>query len=79
MLELRKLGYSNVDIGKKTGFSWMTVVRYIGNQPDETTLASIRVAGVKRRLRNLAVKNQLARDNGKPIPAVAEIIKPEVA
>ena len=79
MLELRKLGYSNVDIGKKTGFDHNTVWRYIGKQPDETTLASMRSAGAKRHFRNVARKNQPERDAGKPIPAVAKIVNPEVA
>ena len=79
MLELRKLGYSNVDIANKTGFKYNTVLKYIGSQPDETTLASMRVAGAKRRFRNIARKNQIARDAGKPIPAVAKIVNPEVA
>lgn len=75
MLELRKLGYSNVDIGAKTGFHANTIRKYIGRQPDEVTLTCHRVAGAKRRLRNLAVKNQLARDNNEPIPAVAKALK----
>ena len=75
MTELRKLGYSNVEIGKKTGFCVETIRKYIGRQPDETTLACHRVAGAKRRFRNLAVKNQPARDNGEPIPAVAKALK----
>lgn len=75
MLELRKLGYSNVEIGKKTGFDYDTVLKYIGNQPDETTLASMRVAGAKRRFRNIARKNQITRDNNEPIPAVAKILE----
>lgn len=79
MLELRKLGYSNVEIGKKTGFSWQTVHKYIGNQPDEITLASMRVVGAKRHFRNVARKNQPERDAGKPIPTVAKILNPEVA
>ena len=72
---LREIGYSNADIANKTGFSLETVYRYIGNQPDEISLASHRAAGAKRRFRNLAVKNQPARDNGEPIPAVAEVLK----
>lgn len=79
MLELRKLGYSNMDIAKKTGFSYVTVLNYIGKQPGETTLASWRAAGAKIRFRNIARKNQIARDAGKPIPAVAKIVNPEVA
>lgn len=75
MLELRKLGYSNVDIGKKTGFGYVTVLKYIGKQPDETTLASMRVAGAKRHFRFVARKNQPERDAGKPIPAVAKILE----
>ncbi|MBR2680778.1 MAG: hypothetical protein IKE23_08505 [Exiguobacterium sp.] len=75
MLELRDLGYSNVDIAKKTGFAYKTVCEYIGEQPDEITLASMRAAGAKRRFRNLAKKNQPCRDNNEPIPAVAEILK----
>lgn len=75
MLELRKRGYSNVDIGKKTGFCSKTVREYIGKQPDETTLASHRAAGAKRRFRNIAVKNQPERDAGKPIPAVAAVLE----
>lgn len=75
MLELRKLGYNNADISAKTGFCRKTVFRYIGKQPDETTLASYRAAGAKRRFRNIARKNQLARDEGKPIPAVAKALK----
>ena len=75
MLELRKRGYSNVDIGKKTGFCSKTVWGYIGKQPDETSLASYRAAGAKRRFRNLAVKNQPERDAGKPIPAVAAVLE----
>ena len=75
MLELRKLGYSNVDIGKKTGFGYDAVLKYIGKQPDETTLASIRSAGAKRHFRNVARKNQPERDAGKPIPAVAKILE----
>lgn len=75
MLELRKLGYSNADISAKTGFCRQTVFRYIGAQPDETTLASYRAAGAKRRFRNIAVKNQLARNEGKPIPAVAKVLE----
>ena len=79
MLELRELGYSNADIARKTGFCAMTVWRYIGSQPDETTLASMRVAGAKRHFRCVARKNQPERDAGKPIPAVAKILNPEVA
>ena len=75
MLELRKLGYSNMDIAKKTGFGFHTVRRYIGNQPDETTLASIRAAGAKRHFRFVARKNQPERDAGNPIPAVAKILE----
>lgn len=75
MLELRKLGYSNADIGVKTGFCVTTIREYIGRQPDETTLASYRAAGAKRRFRNIAVKNQLARDESKPIPAVAKVLE----
>lgn len=75
MWHLRKLGYSNMDIASKTGFAIATVVRYIGEQPDEITLASMRAAGAKRRFRNLAKKNQPCRDNNEPIPAVAEILK----
>ena len=75
MLELRERGYSNRDIAAKTGFCLSTVCNYIGKQPDEISLASHRVAGAKRRFRNLAVKNQIARDNNEPIPAVAEILK----
>ena len=75
MLELRKRGYSNVDIGKKTGFCSKTVRSYVGTQPDETTLASHRAAGAKRRFRNIAVKNQPERDAGKPIPAVAAVLE----
>lgn len=75
MLELRKLGYSNVDIGKKTGFGYGAVLKYIGKQPDETTLASIRAAGAKRHFRNIARKNQPERDAGKPIPAIAKILE----
>ena len=74
MLKLRKLGYSNTEIAKKTGFCDETVRRYVGTQPDETTLASHRAAGAKRRFRNLAVKNQPERDAGKPIPAVAAVM-----
>lgn len=74
MLELRKMGYSNTDIAVKTGFSDWTVRQYVGNQPDEITLASLRAAGAKRRFRNLAKKNQPARDNGEPIPAVAKAL-----
>ena len=74
MLELRKRGYSNMDIGKKTGFCARTIRNYIGKQPDETTLASYRTAGAKVRFRNLAKKNQPERDAGKPIPAIAEVI-----
>lgn len=79
MLKLRKLGYSNRDISGITGFAYNTVLRYIGAQPDETTLASHRVAGAKRHFRNVARKNQPERDAGKPIPAVAKILNPEVA
>lgn len=75
MLELRKLGYSNTDIGVKTGFCTSTVLHYIGKQPDETTLASMRSAGAKRHFRNVARKNQPERDAGKPIPAVAKILE----
>lgn len=75
MLELRKLGYSNVDIGKKTGFGYGAVLKYIGRQPDETTLASIRSVGAKRHFRFVARKNQPERDAGKPIPAVAKILE----
>lgn len=75
MLELRKLGYSNAEIGKKTGFHYITVLRYIGEQPDEIVLASHRAAGAKIRFRNLAVKNQPCRDANEPIPAVAEVLK----
>ena len=75
MLELRKLGYSNTDIGMKTGFCTSTVLNYIGKQPDETTLASHRSAGAKRHFRNVARKNQPERDAGKPIPAVAKILE----
>lgn len=75
MLELRKLGYSNVEIAKKTGFRYDTVLKYIGCQPDETTLASYRVAGAKRHFRNVARKNQPERDVGNPIPAVAKILE----
>lgn len=75
MMRLRELGYSNADIAKKTGFCNATIVSYIGEQPDEITLASMRAAGAKRRFRNLAKKNQPCRDNNEPIPAVAEILK----
>lgn len=75
MLELRGLGYSNADIGVKTGFCVETIWKYIGKQPDEITLASYRAAGAKRRFRNIAVKNQLARDKNKPIPAVAKFLE----
>lgn len=75
MLELRKLGYTNREIGEKTGFGFMTVYRYIGKQPDETSLASRRAAGAKRHFRHLSIKNQTARDNDEPIPAVAEVLK----
>lgn len=75
MMELRKLGYNNVEIAKKTGFCHDTVMSYIGVQPDEISLASVRAAGAKRRFRNLAAKNQPARDNGEPIPAVAKALK----
>ena len=75
MLELRGLGYSNVEIAKKTGFTYMTVLKYVGKQPDETTLASMRVAGAKRHFRFVARKNQPERDAGNPIPAVAKILE----
>ena len=75
MLELRKRGYSNEDVAKKTGFCSKTIRVYIGKQPDETSLASYRAAGAKRRLRNIAVKNQPERDAGKPIPAVAAVLE----
>lgn len=75
MLELRKLGFSNSDIAKKTGFCRKTIHTYIGNQPDEITLSSYRAAGAKRKFRNLAAKNQPARDAGNPIPAVAKILE----
>lgn len=79
MLKLRALGYSNREIAEKTGFCDKTIRNYIGNNSDEVRLAVYRVAGAKRRFRNLAVKNQIARDNNEPIPAVAEVIKKEVA
>ena len=79
MQELRSRGYNNADIAKKTGFHIDTIRTYIGKQPDEISLASHRVAGAKRRLRHLAVRNQAARDEGKPIPAVAEIIEQQTA
>lgn len=75
MQELRNLGYNNRDIAEKTGFSLATVWNYIGKQPDEISLASHRIAGAKIRFRNLAVRNQIARDNDEPIPAVAEVLK----
>lgn len=75
MEKLRERGYSNADIGKITGFCSKSVRAYIGSQPDEITLASYRSAGAKRRFRNLARKNQPARDNNEPIPAVAKILK----
>lgn len=62
MLELRKLGYTNAEIAEKTGFSGWTVLSYVGVQPDELTLMSMRVAGAKRRLRNKAVANNIARE-----------------
>lgn len=74
MEKLRKRGYSNADIGKITGFCEKSVRSYIGVQPDETTLASHRAAGAKRHFRNVAGKNQPARDNNEPIPAVAEAL-----
>lgn len=78
MTELRNRGYNNRDIAEKTGFNPMTVYKYIGKQPDETTLASHRIAGAKVKLRNQAARNQQARNEGKPIPTVAKIteIKP---
>lgn len=75
MRKLRKLGYNNTEIAQKTGFHPVTVHKYIGTQPDEITLASLRIAGAKRRLRNQAVRNQAARDDGDPIPAVANVLK----
>ena len=75
MMRLRELGYNNVDIAQKTGFCNATIASYIGEQPDEITLASMRAAGAKRRFRNLAKKNQPCHDNNEPIPAVAEILK----
>lgn len=75
MLGLRRKGYSNAEIGQKTGFSRPTVWKYIGAQPDEITLSSMRAVGAKRRFRNLAVRNQPARDAGKPIPAVEKALK----
>lgn len=79
MLKLRALGYSNMEIAEKTGFCDKTIRNYIGNNPDEVRLAVYRVTGAKKRLRNLAAKNQIARDNNEPIPAVAKVIKKEVA
>ena len=75
MLELRKLGYGNVDVAKKTGFCVDTVRDYIGTQPDELTLAAHRAAGAKRRFRNIARKNQPERDAGRPIPTVAKVLE----
>ena len=74
MKQLRERGYSNVDIGKITGFCGKTIREYIGNQPDEVTLASKRAAGAKRKFRNLARVNQPARDDNKPIPPVADML-----
>lgn len=74
MEKLRKRGYSNVDIGRITGFCEKSVRAYIGVQPDEITLASYRSAGAKRRFRNTAQKNMPARENDQPIPAVAEAL-----
>lgn len=75
MLELRKRGYGNMEIAKVTGFSVGTVYKYIGTQPDEVSLASRRIAGAKHHFRSIARKNQPARDEGKPIPAVSKILE----
>ena len=75
MLEMRKLGYSNMDIAQKTGFCDKTIRNYIGNNPDETRLAIYRLTGAKKRLRRIAAENQKARDNNEPIPAVAKILE----
>lgn len=75
MLEMRKLGYSNMDIAAKTGFCDKTIRNYIGCNPDETRLAIYRLTGAKKRLRHIAAMNQAARDENKPIPAVAKILE----
>lgn len=62
MLEFRALGYTNREIADKTGFSSATVKNYIGRQPDEITLMSIRVGAAKNRLRTKAVKMQTLRE-----------------
>lgn len=62
MNALRAQGYNNSEIAQKTGFCPESVYRYIGNQPDEISLMSIRVAGAKRRLRRRAVINTAARE-----------------
>lgn len=62
MLELRKKGYSNVEIGEKTGFAKETVKKYIGKNPDEIILARVRAAQAARRFRERAVRNQTVRD-----------------
>lgn len=62
MLELRKQGYSNVEIGQKTGFAMTTVKKYIGKNPDEIILARVRASQAARRFRERAVRNQAERD-----------------
>lgn len=62
MLELRKQGYSIVEIANKTGFSRLTVYKYIGKNPDEIILARLRAGQAARRFRERAVRNQAERD-----------------
>lgn len=40
MLHLRQNGYTNVEIAKLTGYTYITVLKIIGKQPKELTLAS---------------------------------------
>lgn len=72
MMRLRSQGYTNVEIAEKTGFCYVTVLRYIGEQPDELSLMSARVAGAKRRLRNKAVANNIAREQDKIVPIAGD-------
>lgn len=62
MLDLRRQGYANAEIAKKTGFCAATVQRYIGKNPDEIILARVRAASYARKLRRAAVINQAKRD-----------------